>query len=139
MPRPEPAEPFLPRPLLPPDGILGKGLVQVKVQLPDEALQLMRDVHEDRAVMGAALWTIIALFPLYWTLSTSFKLGKDVTLGHLIPWVDFTPSWKGFQSLGLSPDTIFQTSTVRDEFIKRFLNSAVASVGHLIEHLPDDA
>jgi multiple sugar transport system permease protein len=84
-----------------------------------------------RVLIYAALllWTFIALFPLYWTVSTSFKLGKDVTLGHLVPWVDFTPSWKGFQSLGLSPDTIFQTSTVRDEFIKRFLNSAVASVG----------
>ena len=60
------------------------------------------------------IWTFIALFPLYWTLSTSLKLGKDVTQGHLIPWFDFTPSWKGWQSLGLSPDTIFATSNVRD-------------------------
>jgi multiple sugar transport system permease protein len=75
------------------------------------------------------LWTIIALFPLFWTLSTSFKLGKDVTQGHIIPWVEFTPSWKGFQSLGLSPDTIFATSNVREEFLKRFLNSVYASVG----------
>jgi multiple sugar transport system permease protein len=58
------------------------------------------------------IWTFVALFPLYWTLSTSFKLGKDVTQGHLIPWVDFTPSWKGFQALGLSPDTIFAMSNV---------------------------
>ena len=35
------------------------------------------------------IWTFIALFPLYWTFSTSFKLGRDVTQGHLIPWVDF--------------------------------------------------
>ncbi len=76
-----------------------------------------------------ALWTFIALFPIYWTLSTSFKIGKDVTLGHLLPWVDFVPNWKGWQSLGLSPDTIFGTSTVRDEFLKRFLNSAIASIG----------
>ena len=75
------------------------------------------------------LWTFIALFPLYWTLSTSFKLGRDVTQGHLIPWVDFMPSWKGWQSLGLSPDTIFATSNVRDEFLKRFVNSVIASVG----------
>jgi multiple sugar transport system permease protein len=84
-----------------------------------------------RVLIYAALllWTFIALFPLYWTLSTSFKLGKDVTQGHLLPWIDFTPSWKGWQSLGLSPDTIFATSNVRDEFLKRFLNSIIASVG----------
>ena len=66
-----------------------------------------------------AIWTFIALFPLYWTLSTSFKLGRDVTQGHLVPWLDFTPSWKGWQSLGLSPDTIFTHSNVRDEFLKQ--------------------
>lgn len=76
-----------------------------------------------------ALWTFIALFPLYWTLSTSFKLGKDVTQGHLVPWLDFAPSWKGFQSLGLSPDTILAHSNVRDEFLKKFLNSVICSLG----------
>jgi multiple sugar transport system permease protein len=84
-----------------------------------------------RVLIYAALllWTFIALFPLYWTFSTSFKLGKDVTQGHLLPWIDFAPNWKGWQSLGLSPDTIFATSNVRDEFLKRFLNSVIASVG----------
>jgi multiple sugar transport system permease protein len=76
-----------------------------------------------------AVWTFIALFPLYWTFSTSLKLGRDVTQGHLIPWFDFSPSWKGWQSLGLSPDTIFATSNVRDEFLKRFFNSVIASLG----------
>ena len=52
-----------------------------------------------------------------------------MTQGHLIPWVDFQPDWKGWRSLGLSPDTIFQTSTVRDEFLARFVNSIIASVG----------
>lgn len=84
-----------------------------------------------RALIYIALgvWTFIALFPLYWTLSTSFKLGRDVTQGHLIPWVDFTPSWKGFQSLGLSPDTIFAISNVRAEFLNKFTNSVIVSVG----------
>ncbi|UVK44969.1 carbohydrate ABC transporter permease [Mesorhizobium sp. AR07] len=87
-------------------------------------------VGERLLIYGAlALWTFIALFPIYWTLSTSFKIGRDVTQGHLVPWLDFAPSWKGWQSLGLSPDTIFETSTVRDEFLKRFLNSAIASIG----------
>ena len=76
-----------------------------------------------------AIWTFIALFPLYWTLSTSFKLGRDVTQGHLVPWLDFVPSWKGWQSLGLSPDTIFAHSNVRDEFLNKFLNSVIASIG----------
>lgn len=74
-------------------------------------------------------WTFIALFPIYWTLSTSLKLGRDVTQGHLIPWVDFSPSWKGWQSLGLSPDTIFATSNVREEFLKKFINSIICSIG----------
>jgi multiple sugar transport system permease protein len=75
------------------------------------------------------VWTIIALFPIYWTLSTSLKLGRDVTQGHLIPWVDFMPSWRGWQSLGFSPDTIFATSNVRDEFLKKFVNSVICSIG----------
>jgi multiple sugar transport system permease protein len=83
-----------------------------------------------RVIVYALLlaWTLVALFPLYWTLSTSVKLGRDVTQGHLIPWVDFSPSWKGWQSLGLSPDTIFQTSNVREEFLKKFINSVILAL-----------
>jgi multiple sugar transport system permease protein len=81
-------------------------------------------------IYGALLiWTFIALFPLYWTFSTSFKLGRDVTQGHLIPWVDFAPAWKGWQSLGLSPDTIFADSNVREEFLDKFINSVICSIG----------
>lgn len=74
------------------------------------------------------IWAFISLFPIYWTFSTSFKTAVDVTQGHLIPWYDFVPDWKGWRSLGLSPDTIFQTSTVRAEFLKRFGNSIIASL-----------
>lgn len=74
------------------------------------------------------LWAIICLFPIYWTLTTSFKVARDVQLGHLIPWVDYTPKWLGWRSLGLSPETIGQTSTVREEFLKRFFNSVIISV-----------
>ncbi|QIG52160.1 carbohydrate ABC transporter permease [Nordella sp. HKS 07] len=81
-------------------------------------------------VYGALLiWTFISLFPIYWTLTTSFKTAVNVTQGHLIPWHDFTPDWRGWRSLGLSPDTIGQISTVRDEFLKRFANSIIASLG----------
>ncbi|MCR4282430.1 MAG: carbohydrate ABC transporter permease [Bauldia sp.] len=81
-------------------------------------------------IYGALLvWTFICLFPIYWTLSTSFKSAPDVMQGHLLPFFDFQPDWKGWRSLGLSPDSIGQTSTVREEFLKRFTNSVFASVG----------
>jgi multiple sugar transport system permease protein len=76
-----------------------------------------------------AFWALICLFPIYWTVTTSFKSAVDVTQGHLIPWLDFKPDWKGFRSLGLSPDTILQTSTARAEFTSRFSNSVLTSVG----------
>ena len=75
-----------------------------------------------------ALWAVICLFPIYWTLTTSFKMAPDVMKGNMIPWVDFTPKWLGWKSLGLSPDTLGDDSTVRAEFLKRFTNSAIVSV-----------
>ncbi|MDG1117431.1 MAG: carbohydrate ABC transporter permease [Flavimaricola sp.] len=74
------------------------------------------------------VWCFICLFPIYWTITTSFKMAPDVMKGNMVPWVDFTPKWLGWRSLGLSPDTIGNESTVRDEFLKRFYNSAVISV-----------
>ncbi len=82
------------------------------------------------AIYAALLtWTFVALFPIYWTLTTSFKTAVNVTQGHLVPWIDFVPDWRGWRSLGLSPDTIFEISTVREEFLKRFANSVIASFG----------
>ncbi len=75
------------------------------------------------------LWAVICLFPIYWSVTTSFKIAPDVMKGHLIPFLDFQPNWKGLRSLGLSPDRIFETSTVREEFLKRFTNSVIVSVG----------
>lgn len=73
-------------------------------------------------------WAIVSFFPLFWTISTSFKTAPDVMKGNMIPWLEFTPSWLGWRSLGLSPDALFQTSTVRDEFMHRLFNSAIISV-----------
>ncbi|MEM7025734.1 MAG: carbohydrate ABC transporter permease [Pseudomonadota bacterium] len=75
------------------------------------------------------LWAFICLFPIYWTVSTSFKTAPNVMQGALLPWVDFEPARLGWRSLGLSPDTIGRTSTVRDEFLLRLANSVVSSVG----------
>ncbi|GFE63733.1 carbohydrate ABC transporter permease [Litoreibacter roseus] len=81
------------------------------------------------AIYGALiLWSVICIFPIYWTLTTSFKLAPDVMQGNMVPWVDYTPKWRGWESLGLSPDLIGETSTVREEFLKRFWNSAIVAI-----------
>ena len=81
-------------------------------------------------IYGAlALWTVVALFPIFWTFSTTFKVAKDVQLGNIVPWLQYQPGWLGLRAIGLSPDTIFEISTPRAEFIKRFWNSIIASVG----------
>ena len=83
-----------------------------------------------RIAIYAALvtWAVICLFPIYWTLTTSFKLAPDVMRGNMVPWWDFTPRWKGWESIGISPRLIGEVSTVRDEFLKRFWNSLIISV-----------
>jgi len=75
------------------------------------------------------IWTIVALFPIFWTLSTTFKVAKDVQLGNIWPWLQYNPNWLGLRSIGLSPDTIFNESTPRTEFLARFWNSILASIG----------
>jgi multiple sugar transport system permease protein len=81
------------------------------------------------AIYGAlGFWAFICLFPIFWTITTSFKMAPDVMKGNILPWWDFRPAWLGWRSLGLSPDTIGTVSTPRDEFMKRFTNSLVISV-----------
>ena len=74
------------------------------------------------------VWMVVCLFPILWTITTSFKLAPDVMKGNLIPWWDFTPRWKGWESIGLSPRLIGEVSTVREEFFKRFWNSTIISI-----------
>ena len=102
--------------------------------------QIFRDGAADRnyrarwyagqtAIYAALLlWAFICLFPIYWTITTSFKMAPDVMKGNMIPWVDYHPAWLGWRSLGLSPETIGAESTVRAEFLKRFTNSAIAAL-----------
>jgi multiple sugar transport system permease protein len=84
-----------------------------------------------RVLIYAALlfWTFIALFPIYWTITTSFKVASDITSEAIVPWRDFQPDWKGWRSLGLSPDTIREASSTRDELFKRFRNSLILALG----------
>jgi multiple sugar transport system permease protein len=74
------------------------------------------------------VWTIVCLFPIYWTITTSFKMAPDVMRGNMIPWVDYRPAWLGWRSLGLSPETIGAESTVREQFMQRFFNSVITSL-----------
>ena len=101
--------------------------------------QIFHDGAADRAfrparVLGKTaiyglliLWAFVCLFPIYWTLTTSFKIAPDVMQGNMVPWVDYTPQWLGWRSIGLSPDTIGTESTVREEFLKRFWNSTIVA------------
>lgn len=108
--------------------------------MADPKVQVFHDSEADKAFRPAwalgrvaiyailIAWAIICLFPIYWTVTTSFKAARDVMQGNLVPWWDFSPGWLGWRSLGLSPDTIATESTVRAEFLKRFWNSAIMSV-----------
>lgn len=81
------------------------------------------------AIYGAlSLWAVVCLFPIYWTITTSFKKAPDVMKGAMVPWVDYSPNWIGWKSLGLSPETIGTESTVRAEFMGRFMNSLTISL-----------
>ncbi|MET1416849.1 carbohydrate ABC transporter permease [Roseibium sp. HPY-6] len=102
--------------------------------------QIFHDTEADRSfkakrISGRILiygilivWAFISIFPIYWTITTSFKMAPDVMKGNMVPWWDYIPKWLGWRSLGLSPDTIANESTVRDEFLKRFWNSTVVAV-----------
>ena len=89
----------------------------------------MKDNFTEKILIYGILffWTFICLFPIYWTVTTSFKTAASVTQGLLIPWLDFEPSWKGLRNLGFSPDTIFTESNPREEFLARFFNTAFIS------------
>jgi multiple sugar transport system permease protein len=95
----------------------------------DTALRTKRILIRVVTYGALIFWAFVCFFPIYWTITTSFKSAVDVTQGHLIPWLDFLPDWKGWRSLGLSPDTILETSTARTEFMGRFENSIIVSLG----------
>jgi multiple sugar transport system permease protein len=94
-----------------------------------DGLFLARTLGRTLVYAALLVWAFVCLFPIYWTVTTSFKSAVDVTQGHLVPWLDFVPDWRGWRALGLSPDTIGQMSTAREEFVKRITNSVVASLG----------
>lgn len=76
-----------------------------------------------------SFWAFVSLFPVYWTVTTSFKNAAAITQQHLIPWLTFQPSWMGWRAWGLSPETIFGISPPRDQLISRLINSAIVALG----------
>ncbi len=60
--------------------------------------------------LALGIWTVVALFPLYWLLITSFKLPIDVNMGPFyLPFIDFKPSlhaWDYILVGNLSNDTM---------------------------------
>lgn len=97
--------------------------------LSDKAFKPRRFISRFIIYAILLLWALICLFPIYWTITTTFKTAPDVMKGNLIPWWDYQPKWLGLKSLGLSPNTLFVESTVREEFLKRFWNSSITAVG----------
>jgi multiple sugar transport system permease protein len=73
-------------------------------------------------------WTFVSLFPIYWTVTTAFKDAKDIYQRDIVPWVQYQPNWKGWESLGLSPDTIGEPSSARAQFLKYAANTVVISI-----------
>ncbi|MEQ1941569.1 carbohydrate ABC transporter permease [Mesorhizobium sp. VNQ89] len=94
----------------------------------DRAFQTRRIAGKTLIYLLLIAWAIVCLFPIYWTITTSFKTAPNVMQGALIPWVDYKPAWLGWRSLGLSPETIGAESTVRDQFMQRFINSAITAI-----------
>ncbi len=69
-----------------------------------------------------AVWVVIALFPLYWMLTLSFKNLRLITTGpFFIPWIDYDPVTLGW-------DDIFQAGQ-RERFLTAMRNSLVCAIG----------
>ncbi|MGH2534907.1 MAG: carbohydrate ABC transporter permease [Thermomicrobiales bacterium] len=72
-------------------------------------------------------WAFICLFPIFWVMTTAFKEATDIYQGAILPWLQYQPTWKGWASLGLSPDTINAASGAREFFFKHARNTVVVS------------
>ena len=78
-------------------------------------------------------WTLIALFPLYWVLITSFKQPIAVFQGpKFIPWVDFKPTLNAWKFLLTGPGHEAVLRDWRNSAIEALTSAALAvSIGSL--------
>lgn len=93
----------------------------------------MKIRHKDRleqffTYFVLTCWSAFVLFPIYWTVSTSFKEKLDVFLGpKYLPWIDFEPVTKWWTRV---------FTIERSEVIPPFMNSLViATVSSLVAML----
>ena len=90
--------------------------------------RLRRTIGRTLTYTALSLWAFICLFPIFWVASTSFKTAQDIYQNRIIPWLQYPPDWKGWESLGLSPGTIGQPSGAREFFLKHATNTLVISL-----------
>lgn len=70
------------------------------------------------------IWFFFAMFPVYWTLITSFKNPPDVNLGPTyLPFVDFQPTLKSYTEAFTGQ---------RGDFLTDFINSTIISISATI-------
>ncbi len=69
-----------------------------------------------------AAWVVVALFPLYWMVTLSFKNLRLITTGpFFFPWIDFDPVTLGWSD-------IFQPGQ-RERFLTAMRNSLICAIG----------
>jgi multiple sugar transport system permease protein len=91
-------------------------------------MDMSRILQRTTTYVILVIWAFICLFPIYWTVTTAFKQARDIYDRDIIPWVQFEPNWKGWESLGLSPETIGFPSSAREQFIKHAVNTVTISI-----------
>jgi len=83
--------------------------------------KVVRQTNRRRALIYAALgvWTLICLFPFYWTVATSLKRPLDIVSGPVyLPLVDYSPSAEAWRYI------LFDSG---DRFFERYLNSILVA------------
>ncbi len=90
--------------------------------VPGSRFNWTRPLGRSAIYIGLVLWTIVFLFPLYWTVTTSIKPREAVIQGpKYIPWVDFQPNNAGWYPL------LYERGT-RDAFVRHFQNTLAVSI-----------
>ncbi len=82
----------------------------------------MRRTYQTAKYLCLLGWSTFVVFPFLWALSTSFKDANAVTSGATyIPWLEFEPSTKGWQSL-------FSSGSQGINIVTPFINSAMVTL-----------
>jgi multiple sugar transport system permease protein len=90
--------------------------------VPRARFNWTRPLGRGAIYVGLLLWTIVFLFPLYWTVTTSIKPKEAVIQGpKYIPWVDFQPNDAGWYPL------LFERGA-QGAFVRHFQNTLAVSL-----------